>query len=142
MVVERAARRGSSRDSRAIARRRTARARLPPLRALAHPMIWLAALPELLVTTAGYAYLFWGPTLMRDALHTSNMQTGLLTGAIAVLCGGRHARRRSELGSNRAIACSTPRRCALVVGARLRGRGAPPNSRRRASRASRRARSP
>jgi ACS family tartrate transporter-like MFS transporter len=57
--------------------------RLPPLRALAHPMIWIAALPELLVTTAGYAYLFWGPLLFRDTLHLTNLQTGLLGGAIA-----------------------------------------------------------
>jgi ACS family tartrate transporter-like MFS transporter len=58
---------------------------LPPLAALAHPMIWLAALPELLVTTAGYAYLFWGPLLFRDTLHLSNMQTGLLGGGISVI---------------------------------------------------------
>ena len=56
---------------------------LPPLRALTHPMIWIAALPELLVTTAGYAYLFWGPLLFRDTLHLTNLQTGLLGGAIA-----------------------------------------------------------
>jgi len=31
---------------------------LSALRGLAHPLIWLAALPQLLVTTAGYAYLF------------------------------------------------------------------------------------
>jgi MFS family permease len=61
---------------------------LPPLRALVHPMIWLAALPEFLVTTTGYAYLFWGPTIMRDTMHTTNMQTGLLFGAIAVLSAG------------------------------------------------------
>jgi ACS family tartrate transporter-like MFS transporter len=61
---------------------------LAPLRALAHPMIWLAALPEFLVTTTGYAYLFWGPTIMRDTLHTSNLETGLLFGLIAVLSAG------------------------------------------------------
>jgi len=61
---------------------------LAPLRALAHPMIWLAALPEFLVTTTGYAYLFWGPTIMRDTMHTTNMQTGLVFGAIAVLSAG------------------------------------------------------
>ena len=60
--------------------------RMPPLRALLHPLIWLAALPELLVTTAGYAYLFWGPLLIRETLKTSNVMTGLLGGAIAILC--------------------------------------------------------
>jgi len=59
---------------------------LSALRGLAHPLIWLAALPEFLVTTAGYAYLFWGPTLIRDALHTSNAATGWITGGIAGLC--------------------------------------------------------
>ena len=61
---------------------------LPPLRALVHPLIWLAAVPELLVTTAGYAYLFWGPLLIRDALHLTSLQVGLLGGAIAVLGAG------------------------------------------------------
>jgi MFS transporter, ACS family, tartrate transporter len=60
--------------------------RMPPLRALLHPLIWLAALPELLVTTAGYAYLFWGPTLIREQLKTSNVMTGLITGGVAILC--------------------------------------------------------
>jgi MFS family permease len=59
---------------------------LSALRGLAHPLIWLAALPEFLVTTAGYAYLFWGPTLIRGALHTTNAATGWLTGGIAALC--------------------------------------------------------
>ena len=59
---------------------------MPPLRALVHPLIWLAALPELLVTTAGYAYLFWGPTLIREQLQLSYAGTGLVTAGIAVLC--------------------------------------------------------
>ena len=58
----------------------------PPLRALAHPLIWLVAIPELLITTAGYAYLFWGPTMLRDALHLGNLAVGWLTGLIAALC--------------------------------------------------------
>ena len=59
---------------------------LPPLRALAHPLIWLVALPELLVTTAGYAYLFWGPMMLRDALHVGPLMIGWLTAGIAGLC--------------------------------------------------------
>jgi len=58
---------------------------LPPLRALVHPLVWLAAFPEFLVTTTGYAYLFWGPTMMRDTLHSSAAQIGWIMGAIAVL---------------------------------------------------------
>jgi MFS transporter, ACS family, tartrate transporter len=59
---------------------------LPPLRALAHPLIWLVALPELLVTTAGYAYLFWGPTMLRDALHVGPLMIGWMTAGVAALC--------------------------------------------------------
>jgi MFS family permease len=58
---------------------------LPPLRALLHPLIWLAALPELLVTTAGYAYVFWGPTLIAETLQLTTMQMGWLIAGIAVL---------------------------------------------------------
>ncbi len=58
---------------------------LPPLRALAHPLVWLTAIIQLLLTTASYAYLFWGPLLIRDTLHISDFATGLLTGAIAIV---------------------------------------------------------
>ena len=58
---------------------------LPPLRALLHPLIWVAAIPELLVTTAGYAYVFWGPTLIRETLHLGNMAMGWLIAGVAVL---------------------------------------------------------
>lgn len=59
---------------------------MPPLRALGHPLIWLVALPELLVTTAGYAYLFWGPTMLRESLHLGNQMIGWLTAVISVVC--------------------------------------------------------
>lgn len=59
---------------------------LPPLSALAHPLVWLAAIPELLVTTAGYAYVFWGPTLMKESLQLTVMQMGWLITGVAVLC--------------------------------------------------------
>ena len=97
---------------------------LPPLRALAHPLIWLAALPELLVTTAGYAYLFWGPILVRDALHLSNLATGLLGGAIALLLGAAGmlvAGASSDRTGDRVIHAAA---CALVVALRVRRRGA------------------
>jgi ACS family tartrate transporter-like MFS transporter len=58
---------------------------LPPLRALLHPLVWLAAIIQLLLTTASYGYLFWGPLLIRETLHISNFATGMLTGAIAVI---------------------------------------------------------
>ncbi len=56
---------------------------LPPLRALLHPVIWMSALIYFLALTTGYSYILWGPTLIRDALQTSNAATGLISGAIA-----------------------------------------------------------
>jgi MFS transporter, ACS family, tartrate transporter len=60
-----------------------ARHSLPPLRALAHPVVWLLALVYLLRLTTGYTYVFWAPITIRDALHAGNLATGLITGVIA-----------------------------------------------------------
>jgi ACS family tartrate transporter-like MFS transporter len=57
---------------------------LPALRALAQPVIWLLALPYFLLLTAGYAYTFWSPIVIRDTLHITNTQTALLTAGFAV----------------------------------------------------------
>lgn len=75
---------------------------VPPLRALKHPMVWLVSLPVFLLLTSAYSYTFWAPTIIRDTLHTSNMQTGLITGAIgclgavAMLIVGESSDRASE----------------------------------------------
>lgn len=82
---------------------------MPPLRALLHPLIWLAAIPELLVTTAGYAYLFWGPLLIRETLKTSNMAIGLwgaaiaVVSAIAMLLMGAHSDKTGERTGHAAL---------------------------------------
>ena len=87
---------------------------MPPLRALLHPLVWMAAIPELLVTTAGYAYLFWGPLLIRETLGTSNVMTGLLTGGVAILGAagmllvGAHSDRTGERTGHAAL-------CACMV---------------------------
>ena len=57
---------------------------LPPLRALANPVIWLAGLPLFFLNFAGYGYIFWGPTMIREGLNLSTTGTGWLLGAIAV----------------------------------------------------------
>jgi MFS family permease len=57
------------------------------LGALRHPLLWLAALPYLLTITAGYGYVFWAPTIIRDTLHVSNLATGFITGGIACVAG-------------------------------------------------------
>jgi MFS family permease len=58
---------------------------LPPLRALANPTVWLAGLPLFFLNFAGYGYIFWGPTLIRESLHTSNVATGWIVGVIATV---------------------------------------------------------
>ena len=59
-----------------------------PLRALMLPMLWLASLPYFLIITTQYAYTFWAPTMIRDALQASNTTTGLITGGIACVAAG------------------------------------------------------
>jgi MFS transporter, ACS family, tartrate transporter len=56
-----------------------------PLHALRQPVIWLLALPYFFMLTAGYGYTFWAPTVIQDALHISNSQTGFVTAAIAAV---------------------------------------------------------
>jgi ACS family tartrate transporter-like MFS transporter len=56
---------------------------LPPLRALANPTVWLAGLPLFFLNFAGYGYIFWGPTMIREGLNTSTAGTGWILAAIA-----------------------------------------------------------
>jgi len=58
---------------------------LPPLGALANPTVWLAGLPLFFLNFAGYGYIFWGPTLIRESLHTSNAETGWIIGGVATI---------------------------------------------------------
>ena len=58
---------------------------LPPLRALANPTVWLAGLPLFFLNFSGYGYLFWGPTMIRETLKTSNTGTGWIIAVIATL---------------------------------------------------------
>jgi MFS family permease len=56
---------------------------MPPMQGLLHPVIWLIGLTFFLLNTAAYSYIFWAPTVIREALHTSDVTTGLVIGAIA-----------------------------------------------------------
>jgi ACS family tartrate transporter-like MFS transporter len=58
---------------------------VPPLRTLLDPVVWLLGLPYLCIIAAGYGYQFWGPTIVRDTLHTSDTRTSLVIAAIAVV---------------------------------------------------------
>ena len=58
---------------------------LSALRVFIHPVVWLLSILYFLVGTANWTYVFWAPTLIRDALHTSDTLTSIITGAIAGL---------------------------------------------------------
>jgi ACS family tartrate transporter-like MFS transporter len=53
-------------------------------RVLAMPIAWMASAVYFLVMVPNYAYLFWAPLIVRDSLHTSDTQTGFVTGAIGL----------------------------------------------------------
>jgi len=59
-----------------------------PLRALVHPAVLLAAGLYFLAMTTHYGYVFWAPTIIREALHADNMTTGFVTGGIACVATG------------------------------------------------------
>lgn len=75
---------------------------LPALHALRKPIIWFLALPYFFMLTAGYAYTFWAPIVIRDALHTTNTKAALVTALIAscsmtfMLFSARSSDRHSE----------------------------------------------
>lgn len=97
---------------------------IPPLRALVQPLLWLVAMPFLLLCTIGYVYIFWAPTLIRDSLHASPLATGFILGGIACLAaagmflaavgadrGGEHALRAAAGLALAALGCV----CAAVL---------------------------
>ena len=57
---------------------------LPPLEALLNGTLWLTALALLLANTAAYANQFWGPTIIRDTLGTSNTNAGYIGAAMGI----------------------------------------------------------
>jgi ACS family tartrate transporter-like MFS transporter len=75
---------------------------LPALHALRKPIIWFLALPYFFMLTAGYAYTFWAPIVIRDALHSTDTKAALVTALIAacsmtfMLISARSSDRHSE----------------------------------------------
>lgn len=55
------------------------------LGALVNPLVWILIVPYFTFYTVVLAYVLWAPTLVRDALGTSNAATGLIIGSIAAL---------------------------------------------------------
>jgi ACS family tartrate transporter-like MFS transporter len=80
----------------------TVRHEAAPLRAIAHPVVWLLAGTHFLMAVPIYAYTFWAPLVIRDAVHASAVSTGLILGAIgclaaiAMLASGAHSDRTRE----------------------------------------------
>jgi ACS family tartrate transporter-like MFS transporter len=58
------------------------------LRVLAHPVVWLLAVTDLLTSVPMWAYTFWAPNFVRDELHTSTLATGTIVGTIALVASG------------------------------------------------------
>jgi ACS family tartrate transporter-like MFS transporter len=56
---------------------------LSPLRALRHPLVWLISITGFLTSVPLWAYQFWAPTFVREALHTTPAMTGLVVASIA-----------------------------------------------------------
>jgi ACS family tartrate transporter-like MFS transporter len=75
---------------------------MPALDALRKPVIWLLAIPYFCMLTAGYAYTFWAPIVIRDALGASDTRASLVVAAIALcsmifmLLHARSSDRRNE----------------------------------------------
>ena len=54
-------------------------------RAGSNPLIYLIAAVWFCTLFSQYVYLYWAPTVIRDALHSTNLVTGLIISAIGVL---------------------------------------------------------
>jgi sugar phosphate permease len=91
------------------------------LRALANPLLWVLTVPYFAFYTIALGYALWAPTLVRDALHTSNATTGLVIGAIYALAvfvyflAGAVSDRRDERCAVAAVGLALA--CAGCIGA-------------------------
>ncbi len=83
--------------------------RIPGLRAILHPLVWVLALPYFLALTVWYGYAFWAPVVISEALKSTNVATGLIIGAIAALSAlamlavGASSDRRAERCAHAAL---------------------------------------
>jgi MFS family permease len=57
-------------------------AHVSPLRALGNPLVLILSIPYFAQYTVSLGYQLWGPTLVRDALGTSNSTTSLIIAGI------------------------------------------------------------
>jgi ACS family tartrate transporter-like MFS transporter len=66
-------------------RQQHAGAHSSPLGALGNPVVWVLIVPYFAYYTVATTLTFWTPTLVRDALATSNAATALIAGGISLL---------------------------------------------------------
>jgi MFS transporter, ACS family, tartrate transporter len=91
------------------------------LRTLANPLVWVLTIPYFAFYTIALGYALWAPTLVRDALHSSNTTTGLVIGAIYALAvfvyflAGAVSDRRDERCAVAAVGLALA--CAGCIGA-------------------------
>ena len=94
-----------------------------PWGALTNPLVWGLTLPYFALFSVTNGYISWAPTLVRDALGTSNADTGLVIAGISVLAGalypisGKLSDRRGERCGQTALGLAL--QCAGCVGVAL-----------------------
>jgi MFS transporter, ACS family, tartrate transporter len=59
--------------------------RTAPLDGLRHPIVWLLSVTNFLMAMPLFAYAFWSPLFVRDAVQSSPAVTGLVLAGVAVL---------------------------------------------------------
>jgi ACS family tartrate transporter-like MFS transporter len=74
-----------------------------PLQAIGSPLTWALAFPNFAFYTVGAAYFVWAPLLIRGALGTRDVTTGLVYAGIAVLSAAAYliAAARSDQSAER-----------------------------------------
>jgi ACS family tartrate transporter-like MFS transporter len=84
------------------AQQRLRNAPASPLRALANPLVWVLSLPYFALFSVTNGYISWAPTIVRDALGTTDRMTTVVMTCISVLAAtvyplaGRLSDRRGE----------------------------------------------
>ncbi|HKW02473.1 MAG TPA: MFS transporter [Vicinamibacterales bacterium] len=72
------------------------------LETLSHPTVWWLAIPYFVTLLCGLGINFWAPTIMKEQMHLTNQQVGLVMGLIGLvamsgmLSNGWHSDRTGE----------------------------------------------
>ena len=81
---------------------RVSHAPTSPLRALTNPLVWALTFPYFALFAVTNGYISWAPTIVRDALGTTDRMTGITVACISLLAAtvypiaGRLSDRRGE----------------------------------------------